>query len=89
MATELDLGRGWHMDKRLSVGHIITTIVVGASALLYITSVEKRVSLLEAGVENQKARFEQVITHMTRQYDQITNQLIRIEAKLDTKADKR
>jgi len=40
--------RGWHLEKNVSIGHIITTFSVAVSMLIWATTVEKRVSLLEA-----------------------------------------
>ena len=36
---------GWHIDKRLSLGHIVTTLVVGVTALLWLANIDKRVDL--------------------------------------------
>ncbi len=72
---------GWHLDKRITVGHIMTTAVVATSVFLYVTSVETRVALLETRQDLQAS-------HHAEQLKTISGQLIRIEAKLDRKVDK-
>lgn len=76
------LSNDWHIDKKITVGHLVTTLVVGISAVMYITTVEKRVSILE---EKQVLIREMVAEDLTG----IKNQLIRIETKIDGKADKK
>lgn len=76
------LSNDWHIDKKITVGHLVTTLVVGISAVMYITTVEKRVSILE---EKQVLIREMVADDLTG----IKNQLIRIETKIDGKADKK
>lgn len=75
------LDNEWHIDKKITVGHLVTTLVVGVSAILYITTVEKRVSILE---EKQVMIREMVQDDLHT----IHNQLVRIETKIDGKADK-
>ena len=40
--------RTWHLEKSVSVGHIVTTIVVAGSMLMWAMTVEKRVSIIES-----------------------------------------
>ena len=35
----------WHLDRRVSIGHLLTTVAVGVSAVLWLSDVEKRLSL--------------------------------------------
>lgn len=44
----------WHLDKSVSVAHIISTLVIAGSAWMYIANMEKRIALLEMAVQNQK-----------------------------------
>lgn len=88
MSDNYNLGKGWHLDKRFTVGHVLTTLVVGASAFAYVATIEKRVTLLEARASQQDLRFERLTTSLNRQFDRLEGHLIRIENKLDTKRDK-
>lgn len=79
---------GWHLDKRFTAGHVMTTLVVGISALMYVTTVEKRVTLLEVSDQTYQARFERFSTTINRQFDKLSEHLVRIETKLDRKQDR-
>lgn len=76
-----EIESSWHIDKKITIGHIVTTLVVGLSALSYITTVEKRVAILE-----EKEKIQRQITNSNLM--EIKGQLIRIETKIDGKADK-
>jgi hypothetical protein len=45
--SETILPRGWHLKKELQLGHLITTAVVAVSALGFVNSMEKRITLVE------------------------------------------
>lgn len=73
---------GWHLDKRLNVGHILTTLSIVLGAFVWGSTMEKRIALLEQAGE---LKAEQYKADMSM----IRESLVRIEAKLDSKADKR
>lgn len=50
----------WHLDRRVSIGHLLTTAVVGVSAVLWLSDVEKRVSLNAQMIELAAQRIERV-----------------------------
>ena len=67
----------WHIKKEVSVGHILTTILIGISLVAWGNSVEKRVTALEVANTYDNAAFKR-----------IEATLVRIEGKIDQKADK-
>ena len=69
--------KGWHIKKEVSVGHILTTIVIAISMMSWAVSIEKRMTTLEVAKEYNSAAF-----------DRIEQSLDRIEDKLDRKVDK-
>lgn len=75
MGNEADTG--WHLDKRVSVGHIVTTAMVLGAAVLAYTDLSERVAVLEV---QDSAIVEDV--------REIKHTVERIEDKLDRKADK-
>lgn len=62
----------WHLDKRLNVGHILTTFTVAAGLFIWGGKVETRLSLLEQQY-NQTKEIQQ----------EIKQQLISMNDKLD------
>ncbi len=50
----------WHLDRRVSVGHLLTTAVVGASAVLWLSNVESRVSLNARAIDANTQRIDRI-----------------------------
>lgn len=63
---------GWHLKKEIQLGHLITTITVAVSAVIYINKIEQRVAVVESQVIYQKETA-----------DVLRNQLEKINDKLD------
>lgn len=66
----------WHLDKRLNVGHLLTTIALAGSMFAWGTKMDSRVTVLEA--ENRAQDNMLQITNSV-----LGARLDRIEAKLD------
>jgi len=43
----------WHLKKEIQLGHLITTVTVAVSAILYINKIEQRVAVVEVQVASQ------------------------------------
>lgn len=50
----------WHLDRRVSIGHLLTTAVVGVSAVLWLSDVENRVSLNARMVDVATQRIDRI-----------------------------
>lgn len=74
---------GWHLKREIQVGHIITTLVVAFSVVLYIGKLEQRIALIEALSISQRDRDEQQDKAVGRQMGLVVKQLDRIDEKLD------
>ena len=79
----------WHLEKSISIGHIVTTIAIAGSVMAWAMSMDTRVSIVETQIkysanENQKSE-----ANFREGVGEIKSALIRIEAKLDNKADKK
>jgi len=59
-----DAGR-WHLDKRVSVGHLLTTAVVGASVVLWLSNVENRVTLNARSIDANVQRIDRADARQT------------------------
>lgn len=71
----------WTFDKKINVGHIITTITVAASVIIWALSVEKRVSANELIIKD----VDKDIVEIKKE---LSNRLNRIENKLDRLIEK-
>lgn len=47
-----DNRRGWHLDKTVSVSHILTTLAIAGSVFVWASKMEQRIVVLETRLEN-------------------------------------
>ena len=69
--------RGWHLDKRVSAGHIVTTMLALVAAVIAYAEL----MALSERIDRAEDRNE-------RQFREIKALLQRIDDKLDDKVDK-
>ena len=43
----------WHLKKEIQLGHILTTVTVAVSCIIYVNKIEQRVAVIEAQVAAQ------------------------------------
>lgn len=73
----------WHLDRRLQITHILSTLTLGVGAVLYVGDIRKDVEVLKAQTALQAARDQrQDLDVATRQQD-LQTRLDRIDEKLD------
>lgn len=75
--------RGWHLDKGVSIAHILTTVGLAVGALLYITGQDRRISNLELNYEHLKAARVEDQARADRKFDELKVDLRSINSKLD------
>lgn len=73
----------WHLNKEVSVAHIVSTIVVAASAWMYITNMEKRISLLEAALQNQHEIDRRQDAERAKLFETVRSDIKDVGSKLD------
>lgn len=84
MVIEHKEPEGWHIRKEIQLGHLLTTLTIVVSVILYISVLERRISLIELTVLNQK----ETDTRQDRQMENQVQMIQRSLEKLDTKLDK-
>ena len=80
--------RGWHLDRRVSVGHIVTTLVVALGVVVWMQRLEANVLLNGQATALQSVRVDRLEDRTEAQFREIKEMLARIEQKLDRKADR-
>lgn len=73
----------WHFKREIQIGHLITTVTVMASVLVYATKIEQRVALLEQSRLEQKERDERQDRAANDGLSAINAHLSKIDDKLD------
>lgn len=74
--------RHWHLDKRVNVTHILTTLAMVVALFSWGSKVEERIAVIEHELKLRSERYSE-------QFNEIRQSLYRIEAKLDGKQDRR
>lgn len=79
----INVGGGWHLDKRISLGHLVTTATVTIALLTWMFTLENRVTVNEVKIvaaekANEKASYDQ-----GAQYFEIIRRLERLDQKID------
>lgn len=91
---------GWHLERSVSVGHIISTLMVAVAGVAFIWDIKIDVAQNKAAIETASeaakvtskwsdVRIANQEARFNRALDKIERALQRIEDKLDQKADKR
>ena len=73
----------WHLDKRISWGHIVATVVLLFTFLAWSTTLDKRVEVNGVRIDNNTENINRLETTILYQYEQIQQSLMRLEDKLD------
>lgn len=81
--------RHWHLEKTVSVGHIATTVAVAGSVFIWALQMDTRVAIVETRLAYTYRSAEKLETRNEDSFKRLEAALIRIEAKLDNKQDKR
>lgn len=79
---------GFHVEKTVSIGHLLTTGILLVSALFYVFRIESRTDTNEQNIGFNRQRIERVEHRSATDIAEIKGLLRRIEDKLDRKADK-
>ena len=64
----------WHLKKEIQLGHLITTLTVALSAVVYINKIEQRVAVIESQMVTQR----ESATLLRAQLDKINDKLDRL-----------
>lgn len=84
----------WGIDKRINISHIIATVILAGSLFAWANNVDNRMSVVEANlshiedrIDMDRTRANQDNRRTERSLTEIKAQLVRMEDKLDEKAD--
>ena len=81
--------RRWRFEKTIGISHILTTVIIAASAFVWAMKTETRIAVLE----NEQLRAHEVDlrtdNNLKDGMNELKSYLIRIETKLDKKVDKK
>lgn len=70
-------GQHWHISKSFSIGHIITTLSVAVSAVVYISSIDHKIDVNTLKIQTNKEL-------IAANYKNISATISRIDKRLET-----
>ena len=77
--TEQQNNNRWHLDKRVSVGHLITTLAMVSAAAFWLLRLEGRIDLVELRDTQMIKRIEQIDRSRVERDTEIIRRLERIQ----------
>lgn len=79
----------WHLDKRLNLGHLLTTLALATSIFVWASAIERRVSVHDAEIEILKTANKEAIALLRDELREVRNELRYMRADLSAmnKAD--
>lgn len=81
--------REWHLDKTVSIGHIISTLVIALSLFSWALTIDKRVEQNAQSIEFLAQNHKRLENHVDSTRNEIRQDLRAINAKLDRLIERR
>jgi len=82
-------GKSWHVDKSINIGYVLTSIIMAFSIVVWAFKMDIRVAVLETQQANAKETDARTALLLRDNFSELKASQIRIEQKLDNKADKK
>ena len=80
--TEPQNNNRWHLDRRVSVGHLITTVAMVSAAAFWLLRIEGRIDLVDLRDAQMIKRIEQIDKSQAERDNDIIRRLERIQDTL-------
>ena len=77
----------WHLDKRLNIGHILTTAAMVASVFWWGSGVETRIQTNKGNITHNKEIFTIKQQHIKKTVDVIDGKVDKMDTKIDKLLD--
>ena len=74
----------WHLNKSLSVWHMIGTFMLLIGGFTFIYDLKNAVAIQQFQLETVEDRLERVVQRTDDQFGEIMDHLVRLEEKLDS-----
>ncbi len=89
------MSNGWHVDKRVSIGHIVTTVMAVAVFVGWISTVDRKTDTNRQNIEFNRAMIVQTSDNVDKGFADIKDdhraiwvELRRMNERLGDKADR-
>lgn len=82
-SESITVAGGWHLDKRISLGHLVTTASVTVALLTWMFNLENRVTVNEVKIDAVQEDIREASAERAAQYAEIIRRLERIDNHFD------
>lgn len=65
----------WHLSKAISISHLVTTFALILGAVMYITSIERDVAILEVNLQNLQKQIVSMESENKQMFEKIDEKL--------------
>lgn len=72
----MSVDESWHLDKRLNLSHLLTTLTIVITAMVYMSNQDKKIGVLAQRVDTHDVQIADL-------KKDLNERLNRIESKLD------
>lgn len=72
----------WHLDKRLNVSHLLTTLALATSIFVWASAIERRVSVHDAEIEILKTANKEAISLLRDELRELRNEIRYLRAEI-------
>jgi H+/gluconate symporter-like permease len=72
--------QGFHVDKTISIGHIVTTMSLVVGAFWYFSDLDKRITATEKDIQHLNQQREEDVRRVEKRLDSIDAKLDRLLA---------
>ena len=72
-----------HIQKGISIGHLVTTIGLIIGGFTFIYDLREQLAIADVRIESLESRLERVVERTDDQFGAIMDNLLRLEAKID------
>lgn len=83
MNESLESERKWHLEKRVSVGHLVTTAAVIFSVIAWSVQIQGKIDRNDLRISKMEEAVRDLRTSGGAQYTEIIRRLERIDGKMD------
>lgn len=83
MNEAAEMSPGWHLDKRVSVGHLVTTLVVLMSVFWWGAKLQEKQSINDIRITNNEKAIQALRQSIETQNGEIIRRLEGIDSKMD------
>lgn len=79
----------WHLDKRLNVGHLMTTLSVAGGMIMWAMTMENRIAEHEIKIANNAKEIEHAEQRASKSFERVYNLVSKINDKIDRLIERR